>query len=1075
MWPKKPHRRDSPLALVRLEDRTLPASTITVAVGVNGSGSLDGFLFDTTPGVITVSDGGGSGGTLSTGALAAVAVGTNISVDSQAGITFNELGGTLTLPTGPGGTVAFNSGTGPLNFANIGNTLATSGARISLTAGGGLIACNLSRGASVLLTSATGSVTGNLIQSSGQLTLSAASGITVYSQAGSVQASNSTSGNINIVQTGGPAQPLTTAGTGLRNDAPEGMLVLENLADAITVAAGSPLHSNNGAIILAGQDLNIAGTIMSGTATTNLSNFGGQPIDLGTNTAGKLGLTQAELNNVTAGILQVGSSNTGAITVSAPVSATPGWNTLAIVGSAIASAGTGSLTVGNVGLVSSGAVSLPAANSVTTLAAMSRGALTFADNIPLTIGTVNGTVGVSTSGADATIVADAVDVQQVLNVQPQLNSGTGILTLRPLSTSVSVDLGGSDSPAALGLSDAELGRITANILRVGGTVTGAVTVSSPVTRHAGYRTLSLLTGSSISQTAALGVANLAVTAPGGVVLTNAGNDVDVLAAKVTGAGQVSYTDSTGFAVGVLDGVIGVSTVSGAVTLNSGGGITGGSGGTTTNVAAPTAAVSAATSIDLNTDVNTLTAQLSGTGVIALTEAATATVNLLTAGTGVITLDGGTFLMGNNNMIGAGNTVNVAGGTLDLQGFTQSVAGVQLTGGTIAGSGTLFSATAFDVRSGTVAARLGGSASVGLIKSTAGTVTLTSANTYAGATFVNGGTLLINGTQAAGSAVNVASGGTLGGTGTVPGQVTVHTGGTLAPGAGPGILNAGNLVLAGGSNFGVDLNSPYTAAGTDYDQVNVIGPVGLNSPTLNLVGGAAVVAPGQVLTIIANDGTDPVSGTFAGLPQGGMIVHGAFASTISYTGGDGNDVTLTTVPLPPAVVQSVAIDSGVAQRSVIRSITVTFDRLVSFTGSPEAAFRLTRTGPSGATGNVTLATDFSGSTATQTVVRLTFSGALTNPWGKTTTLSDGNYTLTVFSAQIQNGVQGGDNVTSFFRLFGDINGDRAVNGLDLTAFRNSFGSEPLDPPYAPYFDFNGDGAVNGLDLTAFRMYFGVILP
>jgi hypothetical protein len=230
----------------------------------------------------------------------------------------------------------------------------------------------------------------------------------------------------------------------------------------------------------------------------------------------------------------------------------------------------------------------------------------------------------------------------------------------------------------------------------------------------------------------------------------------------------------------------------------------------------------------------------------------------------------------------------------------------------------------------------------------------------------------------------------------------------------------------------------------------------------------------VLTIIANDGTDPVSGTFAGLPQGGMIVHGAFASTISYTGGDGNDVTLTTVPLPP-VVQSIAIDSGVAQRSVIRSITVTFDRLVSFTGSPEAAFRLTRTGPSGATGNVTLATDFSGSTATQTVVRLTFSGALTNPWGKTTTLSDGNYTLTVFSAHFQNGVQGGDNVTSFFRLFGDINGDRAVNGLDLTAFRNSFGSEPLDPPYAPYFDFNGDGAINGLDLTGFRMYFGVILP
>src|SRR5207237_3101718 len=139
--------------------------------GANGSGSLDGFLFDATPGIITAADGGAGAGTLSTGALAAVVVGTNISVDSQAGITFNDLGGTLTLQTGPGGTVAFDSGTGPLNFTNVSNTLATSGAGISLTAGGSLTACNLNRGANVSLTSATGSVSGNLIQSSGQLPL----------------------------------------------------------------------------------------------------------------------------------------------------------------------------------------------------------------------------------------------------------------------------------------------------------------------------------------------------------------------------------------------------------------------------------------------------------------------------------------------------------------------------------------------------------------------------------------------------------------------------------------------------------------------------------------------------------------------------------------------------------------------------------------------------------------------------------------------------------------------------------------------------------------------------------------
>jgi hypothetical protein len=148
----------------------------------------------------------------------------------------------------------------------------------------------------------------------------------------------------------------------------------------------------------------------------------------------------------------------------------------------------------------------------------------------------------------------------------------------------------------------------------------------------------------------------------------------------------------------------------------------------------------------------------------------------------------------------------------------------------------------------------------------------------------------------------------------------------------------------------------------------------------------------------------------------------------------------------------------------RSATVTFDRLVKFTGSPAAAFQLARTGPGTPTGNVTLAVDLSGSTAYQTVARLTFSGALTEG---PNSLIDGDYTLTVFSSQVQGGVQGEDNVTSLFRLFGDVNGDRAVDGFDLTVFRNAFGSVQGNASYVPFLDFNGDGAIDGADLTQFR--------
>jgi hypothetical protein len=169
---------------------------------------------------------------------------------------------------------------------------------------------------------------------------------------------------------------------------------------------------------------------------------------------------------------------------------------------------------------------------------------------------------------------------------------------------------------------------------------------------------------------------------------------------------------------------------------------------------------------------------------------------------------------------------------------------------------------------------------------------------------------------------------------------------------------------------------------------------------------------------------------------------------------------------------VTIDNGTAQRSTVRSATVRFDRLVNFSGAPTAAFQLARTGPGTPTGNVTLAVDLSGSTATQTIARLTFSGSLTEGAGS---LIDGDYTLTVLNTQIQGGVQGGNTMTSLFRLFGDVNGDKTVNVTDLTAFRNAFGAISTDANYQASLDISGDGVINITDLTQFRNRFGVILP
>lgn len=56
------------------------------------------------------------------------------------------------------------------------------------------------------------------------------------------------------------------------------------------------------------------------------------------------------------------------------------------------------------------------------------------------------------------------------------------------------------------------------------------------------------------------------------------------------------------------------------------------------------------------------------------------------------------------------------------------------------------------------------------------------------------------------------------------------------------------------------------------------------------------------------------------------------------------------------------------------------------------------------------------------------------------------------------------------LFGDINGDQAVDILDLILTRRQFGKTPYDPDWNDYCDMNNDGAINILDLILIRRNF-----
>jgi autotransporter-associated beta strand protein len=288
------------------------------------------------------------------------------------------------------------------------------------------------------------------------------------------------------------------------------------------------------------------------------------------------------------------------------------------------------------------------------------------------------------------------------------------------------------------------------------------------------------------------------------------------------------------------------------------------------------------SVSNNGSVN-FSGNLTGSGGLTMTQAATSSTNITgnSTYTGTTTINGGFFTLGANGSIsGSTQITGSSSGTFRLNQNNDSTLNNTITG------------------------------AIALQKLGTGTTTLTGTNNYTGSTTISAGTLLVNTTNT-GSEMRV-NGGTLGGgdtVGTVLFNYFNSGGGTLAPGAtagATGILNTGNINLGhsggtlpdGSVTLAMQLNG--LMAGTGYDQVNTVGTVTLDDTitTLSLTLGFTPTV-GDAFTIINNDGTDAITGSFIGLAEGATFTVDTTQFEISYLGGTGNDVVLTTVIPEPS--------------------------------------------------------------------------------------------------------------------------------------------------------------------------------
>lgn len=749
----------------------------------------------------------------------------------------------------------------------------------------------------------------------------------------------------------GTLRAVILSGTGVIN---------YNVANAVSASAATNTSTDNGFRITGGTLDNTSGAAINTNASTTHIDLGGNLTFAGTNGA-------ASNLHLGSGVVWLKDGNRQITVTNAATTLTIGGAVINddTLGRSLTKAGNGTLrltgnsTYNGVTTITAGTLSVSSinasggstptltttANSATVTASSTTGLVVgqtvSSPNIPVgaTIATiVNGTTFTLNSGTNVLAGSNAISVigtpsslglASTAATNLVFNGGTLLYTGANATSDRAFTINNGQTATIettnnLSLVGATGAATTGALTKTGAgtlTLTGASTYTGLTTINAG--TLTISNASALGSTAVGGNTTIAYngsTTTGGRLLLS--GDITV-AENITITGREGLPG--GFA-GALGSSSGTNTFSGDITLTGdgagGGTIRLGTGTTIFSGNITQAGIATNLSLTATTTVNNAI-NING-GALTIAGGGSATLNGVSgSGIGATGIAQDSILtLGITDALNTSNNLNIASfggadqGTIRLNGFNQTVNGLNssasganrivsnnhasnastLTVGNGGGNGA-FNGTIID----------GAAATLALIKTGAGTQTLSGINTYTGATDITGGILhiAVGGSTAAGSAVTVSNSaalvvnGTVNGTliananttvsgiGTVVGAATVS--GNLNPGNSIGTLNFTNtLSLAGISNFEID---PTILLGLNADLANVTNGITYGG-TLNVLygGSSSDFANGMIFNLF--DGSS-FSGSF------GTVNLPTLTGGLTWQNNLLTNGTLTVIPEPSA--------------------------------------------------------------------------------------------------------------------------------------------------------------------------------